>query len=156
MLQDYAQALRGGVLVGLASWILLAGVGRLASVGGIAAGVLTTRSQSSGWRWAFLFGLVGGGAIFAWLLRVPYPDVRSPLMLIPAGFMVGFGAVLGSGCTTGHGVCGLGRRSMRSLVAVAIFMGVALTTVLVNAHLPTAQWWMSVILEGISWLGGGQ
>ena len=153
-MEDYSQALQGGILVGLASWILLAGVGRVASASGIAAGVLTSRKQSSGWRWAFLFGLVGGGALFAWLLGVPHSDARSSVVLAPAGFLVGFGTVLGSGCTSGHAVCGLGRRSGRSLAAVTIFMGVAVTTVLVNAHIPTAQWWASVVLEGLSWLGG--
>ena len=149
---DYTQALQGGILIGLASWILLAGVGRVSGVSGIAAGVLTTRKQSSGWRWAFLFGLVGGGALFGWLLDIPHPDSRSALLLVPAGFMVGFGSVLGSGCTSGHGVCGLGRRSRRSLVAVLIFMGVAVSTVLVSSHLPPAQWWASIVIDSLTWV----
>lgn len=151
-MHDYSQALQGGILVGLACWILLAGVGRVGGVSSIVAGVLTSRKQSSNWRWAFLFGLVGAGALFAWLLRVPHPEARSALVMVPAGFMVGFGSVLGSGCTSGHGVCGLGRRSARSLVAVAIFMGTAVTTVLISTHLPPADWWASVIIEGLSWI----
>lgn len=153
-MDEYSQALSGGVLVGLASWILLAGVGRVSGVSTIASGVLTMRKQSSGWRFAFLFGLIGGGALFAWLLRIPQVEPRSALMLIPAGLMVGFGTVLGSGCTSGHGVCGLGRRSRRSLVAVAIFVGTAIATVLITAHLPTAQWWGSVTVDGLGWLVG--
>ena len=149
---DYTQALRGGILIGLASWILLAGVGRVSGVSGIAAGVLTTRKQSSAWRWWFLFGLVGGGSLFAWLLEVPPPEPRSALVMIPAGFLVGFGSVLGSGCTSGHGVCGLGRRSRRSLVAVLIFMGVAVSTVLVSSHMPPAQWWASIVFDGLTWV----
>lgn len=149
---DDSQALQGGILIGLASWILLAGVGRISGVSGITAGVLTTRRQSSGWRWAFLFGLVGGGALFAWLLHIPHPDPRSALVLVPAGFMVGFGSVLGSGCTSGHGVCGLGRRSRRSLAAVLIFMGVAVSTVLVSSHLPPAQWWASIVIDALTWV----
>ena len=153
-MHDYSQALQGGVLIGLASWILLAGVGRVADVSGIACGVLTSRKQSSTWRWAFLFGLVAGGTLFDWLLTVPHGEGRSFLVIVPAGFLVGFGTVLGSGCTSGHGVCGLGRRSRRSLVAVVIFMGVAVTTVLVKAHLPDATWWASLVFDSLSWLGG--
>ena len=149
---DYTQALQGGVLVGLASWILLAGAGRVSGVSGIAAGVLTTRRQSSAWRWFFLFGLVGGGAFFSWLLHAPHVATRSLLMLLPAGFIVGFGTVLASGCTSGHGVCGLGRRSLRSLVAVLIFMGTAITTVLVVGVLPDARWWESALFDGLQYL----
>lgn len=151
---DYAPALQGGVLVGLASWILLAGVGRSSGVSAIAAGVLTTRKHHSAWRWAFLFGLVGGGALFAWLLGVPRVDVRSSLVLIPAGFMVGFGAVLGSGSASGHAVCGLGRRSRRSLAAVITFAGAGVATVMVTSHLPPAAWWAEVAIEGLQWLVG--
>jgi len=149
---DYSQALQGGILIGLACWILLAGVGRIGGVSSIVAGVLTSRPQSSFWRWAFLFGLVGGGGLFAWLLNVPHAEPRSALVMVSAGFMVGFGAVLGSGCRSGHGVCGLGRRSKRSLFAVSIFMGAAITTVLISTLLPPADWWASVIIECLSWL----
>ena len=151
-MQDYSQALSGGVLIGLASWILLAGAGRVGGVSGITAGVLTTSTQSSGWRWAFLLGLVGGGALFSWLLHMPHVETRSALVIVPAGFMVGFGTVLGSGCTSGHGVCGLGRRSGRSLVAVAIFMGTGIATVLIVSQLPPAHWWASLMFEGLQWL----
>ena len=153
-MQDYSQALQGGILIGLASWILLAGIGRISGVSSITAGVLTTRKQSSAWRWAFLAGLVGGGTLFAWLLKVPVMESRSAFMLIPAGFMVGFGTVLGSGCTSGHGVCGLGRRSKRSLVAVVIFMATAVSTVLVTSHLPALEWWISITIDGLQWLMG--
>ena len=98
--------------------------------------------------------LVGGGALFAWLLRTPHLETRSVLMLVPAGFLVGFGTVLGSGCTSGHGVCGLGRRSMRSLVAVLIFMFTAAFTVLLASHLPSAAWWSDVVLEGLRFVIG--
>ena len=151
-MEHYTQAIQGGVLIGLASWILLAGAGRVSGASAITAGVLTTRRQSSAWRWFFLFGLVGGGTLFSWLLRVPYVETRSILMLVPAGFLVGFGAVLGSGCTSGHGVCGLGRRSTRSLVAVLIFMGMAITTVLIASHLPDASWWASLLIDGLQYL----
>ena len=149
---DYSQALSGGILIGLASWILLAGVGRVSGVSSIAAGVLTTRRQSSGWRWAFLLGLAGGGALFTWLLGVPHVENRHALVLIPAGFMVGFGTVLGSGCTSGHGVCGLGRRSRRSMLAVAIFMGTGIATVLMTSVMPPAKWWEELLFDGLQWL----
>jgi len=151
-MQAYSEAISGGVLIGVASWILLAGVGRIGGVSSITSGVLTSKRQSSLWRWAFLFGLVGGGALFTWLLAVPHVEVRSALMLIPAGFLVGFGTVLGSGCTSGHGVCGLGRRSPRSAMAVVIFMVTAMFTVLITTHLPPAEWWVSLIEEGLEWL----
>ena len=93
-------------------------------------------------------------ALFAWLLGVPSIDMRSSLVLIPAGFLVGFGAVLGSGSASGHAVCGLGRRSRRSLAAVVTFAGAAVATVMVASHLPTAAWWVEVIIEGLRWLVG--
>ena len=151
-MNDYSQALSGGILIGLASWVLLAGVGRVSGVSAITAGVLTSRRQSSAWRWMFLIGLAVGGVIFAWLLRVPHAESRHVLMLIPAGFMVGFGTVLGSGCTSGHGVCGLGRRSKRSLVAVVVFMGTAMVTVLIASVLPPAKWWEQLLFQGLEWL----
>lgn len=153
-MDDYTQALQGGILIGLASWILLAGVGRASSVSSITAGVLTSRRQHSLWRWAFLFGLVGGGAFFAWLLAVPHQELRHFLVLVPAGFLVGFGAVLGSGSVSGHAMVGLGRRSKRSLVAVATFTGAAVMTVLVISHLPPATWWVELIIEGLQLLFG--
>lgn len=151
-MEAYSDALSGGVLIGVASWILLAAVGRVSGVSSITSGVLTSKRQTTLWRWAFLFGLVGGGALFTWLLATPTVEMRSSLMLIPAGFLVGFGTVLGSGCTSGHGVCGLGRRSRRSLMAVALFMVTAMFTVLIVSHMPPAEWWISVVEEGLQWL----
>lgn len=148
-MHDWTQALQGGVLIGLASWILLAGVGRVSGVSGIAAGVLTTRPQSSPWRWLFLLGLAGGGVLFTWLLEVPRVSQRSAWLLIPAGFLVGFGTVLGSGCTSGHGVCGLGRRSKRSLVAVAIFMMTAILVVELLTLLPPGEWWKDIVHDAL-------
>ena len=151
-MNHYSQALSGGILIGLASWILLAGVGRVSGVSSITAGVLTSRRQSSAWRWMFLAGLAIGGAIFAWLLQVPAAGNGHMLVLIPSGFLVGFGTVLGSGCTSGHGVCGLGRRSMRSLVAVMTFMGAAIVTVFIASLMPPATWWEELLFEGLQWL----
>jgi uncharacterized protein len=83
------------------------------------------------WRWAFVAGLVLAGAAVAALLNTPVMATRPLPLLIIAGLLVGFGTVLGSGCTSGHGVCGLGRRSVRSLVATLTFMGASVATVFV-------------------------
>jgi uncharacterized protein len=127
------QALLGGVVLGLASWLLLAALGRVAGISGITATAISPGRNDppgeSAWRWAFLVGLVLGGLLFAALLNPPQIGTRPLPLLIGAGLLVGFGTVLGSGCTSGHGVCGLGRRSARSLVATLTFMGVAILTV---------------------------
>lgn len=146
-MDEYTQALQGGILIGLASWILLAGVGRASGVSGITHSVLTARKRPSPWRWAFLFGLVGGGAFFSWALNVPHIEIRHPLVLVPAGLLVGFGAVIGSGSASGHVVVGLGRRSRRSLAAVITFAAVAVATVMVSSNVPPASWWVEIILE---------
>ena len=132
--EAYSESLKGGVLIGVASWILLAGVGRISGISSITSGVLTSQRQTSFWRWAFLLGLVGGGALFTWMLGVPHVETRSSLMLVPAGFLVGFGTVLGSGCTSGHGVCGISRLAPRSIVATLTFMASGFLTVYLTRH----------------------
>jgi uncharacterized protein len=146
---EYTQALQGGILVGLSSWVLLAGLGRASGVSAITLGVLTTRQASLPWRWAFLIGMVGGGAFFTWALNVPHVEIRHPLVLVPAGFLVGFGAVLGSGSASGHAVVGLGRRSRRSLAAVLTFAVAAVVTVIVTTHVPEARWWVEAAIEAL-------
>ena len=134
-MHPYVSAAFGGILIGLASWLLLAGLGRIAGISGIACSVLSERDSSARWRWAFLIGLIAGGALFTTWLPTPALPARSPLLLVAAGLLVGFGSVWGSGCTSGHGVCGLGRRSLRSLVAVLTFMGSAFVTVFLTGAL---------------------
>ncbi len=131
---SYAPALLGGILIGLASWLLFAGMGRIAGISTISSEAVTMPPSHAYWRWAFLLGLVGGGWWCAAWLGAPVPSVRSPWLLVPAGLLVGVGTVLGSGCTSGHGVCGLGRRSVRSLVAVLTFMATGVATVFVAAY----------------------
>jgi uncharacterized membrane protein YedE/YeeE len=115
----------GGVLIGLSAAGLLLFHGRIAGISGILGGALIGDDDRS-WRWAFLIGLPLGAAITAAVQGEVAVDVRgSALLLIAGGLFVGVGTQLGSGCTSGHGVCGLGRRSPRSLVATATFMGVA-------------------------------
>ena len=129
-------ALLGGLLIGLAALLLLAGAGRIAGVSGIVGGALTRPAGDLAWRLAFVLGLVGGGAV----LRVLSPETlpkslpNANLTIVLAGLLVGFGARLGGGCTSGHGVCGLGRRSPRSLAAVLTFMTTAFVTVYLARH----------------------
>jgi uncharacterized protein len=129
----FLQAALGGLLIGLASWLLLASLGRVTGISGIAAGALSPTqgapADETAWRWAFLLGLVVVGALVASTMHVPVIAARPYTLLAAAGLLVGFGTVLGSGCTSGHGVCGLGRRSMRSLVATLVFMGAGMVTV---------------------------
>jgi uncharacterized membrane protein YedE/YeeE len=131
----FLQAALGGLLIGLASWLLLASLGRVTGISGIAAGALSPTqgapADETAWRWAFLLGLVVVGALVANTMHVPVIAARPYTLLAAAGLLVGFGTVLGSGCTSGHGVCGLGRRSMRSLVATLVFMGAGIATVLI-------------------------
>ena len=120
----------GGLLIGTSVWLMLVGLGRVTGVSGIAATALT-EPRSSGWRFAFLLGLMVGGAIFANVFGLFGTSVASTPWLIEAGLLVGFGTVIGGGCTSGHGVCGLGRRSARSLVATLTFMAAGMVTVAV-------------------------
>lgn len=129
-------SLLGGVLIGLAATILLAWNGRIAGISGILGGVLLPKSGEVSWRAVFLAGLVAGG----FLLRVIYPSAfpaeasGSLPVIAAAGLLVGFGTRLGSGCTSGHGVCGLSRLSARSLVATLTFMATGALTVSVVHH----------------------
>ena len=127
------QALSGGVLIGLASWLLLAALGRVAGISGIAAGAMVASPSEQGasglWRKMFLIGLIGGGALAFAIIAPPLVATRPLPLLVVAGLLVGVGTIMGSGCTSGHGVCGLGRRSARSLVATLSFMGAGVVTV---------------------------
>jgi uncharacterized protein len=133
----WLQAAFGGVLIGLASWLLLASIGRVAGVSGIAAGALVADSgddrSERAWRVAFIVGLVVAGAAASMLLPSPPMAARSFFVLMAAGLLVGFGTILGSGCTSGHGVCGMGRGSLRSLIATLVFMAFGALTVFLLA-----------------------
>jgi uncharacterized protein len=125
MSSSIAWAIAGGGIIGLASsWLLLA-KGRVAGISGIIGGLLGPWTQDSAWRVTFLLGLfVGGAGLALWLPgTIVAPAGRSMLTVAVAGGLVGYGTRLGSGCTSGHGVCGLTRLSPRSLVATLTFMG---------------------------------
>ena len=130
-----AAALLGGVLIGLASGLVFLLLGRVAGVTGIVAGAGRVGGGHTGWRPAFLIGLVTAGAVGT--VVVPGAIVATsvpPALAIAGGLLVGFGARYGGGCTSGHGVCGVGRLSRRSIVGCATFMIVAIVVVFVMRH----------------------
>ena len=129
-MHPYLVSLFGGLLIGVSVWLLLAGMGRVTGISGIAATALTAPKESL-WRYAYLAGLIGGGLLFVRLFDTASAGVASTPWLMVAGLLVGFGTVLGGGCTSGHGVCGLGRRSPRSLIATLTFMAAGMATVAV-------------------------
>lgn len=135
-LHPWLQAALGGVLIGLSAVVLLLLNGRIAGISGIVFGLLE-RSRAGEWAWkaAFVLGLVASGvALMAWQGVRPVSPASTPVLLL-AGLLVGVGTAMGNGCTSGHGVCGLGRLSPRSLVAVLVFMATAVATVFVSRHL---------------------
>jgi len=121
--------LAGGLLIGLSSILLLLTLGRIAGISGIVWGALSDPDR--GWRWQFIIGLVAGAfAIHALTGRpIPAPPNAPLFMAVIAGTLVGIGTRVGSGCTSGHGVCGIGRRSVRSVVATCTFMTIGIVTV---------------------------
>lgn len=124
-------SLAGGALIGLSATILLLANGRIAGISGIYASAITGGSGPWPWRWLFLAGLlVGGGLLFGLMPGSFAVNVDRPLWAIAAaGLLVGVGTRYGSGCTSGHGVCGISRLSRRSLVATAVFLTTGAVTV---------------------------
>lgn len=128
-------SLIGGLMIGAATVMFLLLNGRIAGISGILGGLLTPARGDIGWRLAFIGGLVMSPLVFA--LAAPLPDVRVEAgypTLVIAGLLVGIGTRYGSGCTSGHGVCGLARRSPRSLAATAAFMAAGFATVYIVRH----------------------
>lgn len=128
-------ALAGGAFIGLAAGALVLLNGRIAGISGIAGGLLTAAKGDALWRIAFLVGLIGAPLVYA--LAAPLPAVQVDAdtgTLIAAGLLVGLGTRYGSGCTSGHGVCGISRRSPRSLAASAAFMAAGFAAVFVVRH----------------------
>ena len=128
-------SLLGGILIGLASVWLLAANGRIAGISGILHGLFVQPPGDRTWRILFIVGLIAAG--FAWHLYAGPAPAREGFGLgwaAAAGLLVGFGTRIGGGCTSGHGVCGLGRFSLRSLVAVAVFMASGMAATYVVRH----------------------
>jgi uncharacterized membrane protein YedE/YeeE len=129
-------ALLGGALIGSAAVALMAAAGRIAGVSGFASRLLPPYTDGAlAERLAFVLGLVVAPLLFAGLVGAAPPSIAlPPAAILVAGALVGFGSVWGNGCTSGHGVCGLSRLSLRSLVATATFMTTAMATVFVMRH----------------------
>lgn len=132
-------SLAGGVLIGVAAALMVALLGRIMGISGIVGGLLQASSWKSagqwGWRAAFVLGLLG--APLVWQLFAPLPAMEmpsNPWLIGAAGLLVGFGTRMGAGCTSGHGVCGLSRLSLRSLAATLMFMATGVVTVFVLRH----------------------
>lgn len=129
-------ALAGGALIGLAAALFLLLNGRIAGISGVLGGLLKPVKGDIAWRAAFVLGLVGAPLVYGLFQRLPVPRIDADdAALIAAGLLVGVGTRYGSGCTSGHGVCGLARLSPRSLVATACFMAAGFATVFVIRHL---------------------
>ena len=130
-------SLVGGVLIGLSATAMLALLGRVAGISGIVGGLMRGDRSDAAWRFAFVAGLLLGGAVLATEMPASFTMTidRSPVALGVAGLLVGFGSRLGSGCTSGHGVCGMARGSKRSIAATLTFMATGAMTVLVVTRL---------------------
>lgn len=123
----------GGLLIGLAAAGLLMFHGRIAGISGIAGGIFRRQEGDTAWRIMFLVGLFAAGVVWSYFRPEDYAFEieRSTVALVVAGLTVGVGTQLGSGCTSGHGVCGIGRLSKRSTVATVTFMATAAVTVFI-------------------------
>ncbi|HEY9662355.1 MAG TPA: YeeE/YedE thiosulfate transporter family protein [Allocoleopsis sp.] len=132
---NWITALVGGLLIGISATILLAFNGRIAGISGILNNAIEFVSSAVN-SWLFLIGLLAGGALYEYGLAThPTPSSAfDPLLMLVSGFLVGFGTRMSNGCTSGHGVCGLGRLSPRSIVAVPTFLITAMVTVFVIRH----------------------
>ncbi|MDN2482619.1 YeeE/YedE family protein [Vibrio astriarenae] len=130
-------SLFGGMLLGVSALLLLLINGKIAGISGITNGLFGSDKSDKGWRALFLSGMVIAGAISVYWLGVEIPSQPngSWLMVVAAGLLVGAGTRIGNGCTSGHGICGMGRFSVRSIVATCTFMATAIITVFVRFHL---------------------
>lgn len=129
-------SLAGGIVIGVAAAVLVLFNGRIAGISGILGGVLGASRDDAGWRAAFIAGLIGAPILASALGKPLVPDIQAGWgEIIVAGFLVGVGTRYASGCTSGHGVCGISRGSIRSLSATATFMATGFLTVFVMRHL---------------------
>lgn len=129
-------SLIGGIMIGLAATLLMAFHGRIAGMTGLLSGVLPPVAKDWAWRAAFLAGAaVAPLALVLSNYSIPFTSPTGTPMLIIGGIIVGFGVKLGSGCTSGHGICGIARLSPRSIVATCVFMAATAVTVYVIRHM---------------------
>ena len=131
-------ALTGGLMLGIGASMLLLFSGKIAGISGILAYVIKPThlfSQDAAWRVLFLIGLISAGTIYPFIAALPPASIAtSNPTLIMAGLLVGFGSRMGSGCTSGHGICGLSRLSLRSMVATLSFMTAGFVTTYLTLH----------------------
>ena len=134
---SWLPALAGGIMIGTASALLMAFNGRVAGISGILGGLLSRWSPDQWWRLTFLLGLVLGGGVASYWAPEAFIDIteNGTMEVLAAGLLVGLGTRIGSGCTSGHGVCGIGRLSIRSLVATLVFVGSGMLTVFFSGGL---------------------
>jgi len=132
------ESLLGGLIIGLAVAILYLMRGNYTGISGIYYNVISVNKSGFLWRFLFIMGLIIGPVILSFF---PYTDLgfempnTNPLVVIVGGLLVGYGTQLGSGCTSGHGVCGIGRLSIRSIVGTCVFVGAGVVTVLITRSL---------------------
>ena len=136
-MNDFLPALLGGFLMGIASATLYVLNGRILGISGVLGGALKLRTAEARWRWAFVAGMLAAGAGVSLVMPHAFANTieRSTAAYLVAGVLVGVGTQLGSGCTSGHGICGIGRLSKRSIVATVVFMTTGAASVLVVRHL---------------------
>ncbi len=135
MFNDYTSAIYGGLLIGCASILLYLAIGRIAGISGIVWRSLSNQDSAEGepfWSIAFLLGLCLGSWLLHVVFDIPMPGLvdESELLIAISGLLVGFGTRLANGCTSGHGVCGIGRLAFRSAMATFVFMAAAIATVM--------------------------
>jgi uncharacterized membrane protein YedE/YeeE len=126
----------GGVLIGLSAVLLMLFTGRIAGISGIFGGLINPQTSDRAWRVAFIVGLIAAPVITA-LAGYPVPMPQMPdsyIAIIVGGLLVGFGTRLGTGCTSGHGICGIARLSPRSIAATCVFMATAIVVVALSRH----------------------
>jgi hypothetical protein len=120
----------GGVIIGVAVSIMLLFNGRVTGISGILGGLIVAPRGDRSWRWSFILGLLAGGAVLLWFSPAsPASSIPATAQVVIAGLLVGFGTLLGNGCTSGHGVCGISRLSIRSIVATVTFIFAGVVTV---------------------------
>lgn len=138
MVEDFTpvSGLIGGLLIGLATALMMLFNGRIAGISGIVGGLLARNGSEVGWRAVFVVGLLLGAFVYMLATGGALPvrvEASLPVMVV-AGLLVGFGTRLGSGCTSGHGISGIARLSKRSVVATLVFMGAGIVTVFLTGH----------------------
>jgi len=136
-MHPYITALLGGIIIGLAATFLMLFNGRILGISGIVKGALTPIKGDSQWRWSFILGIVTMGAIYFSIQPQAFDVqiIRSPYALGVGGLLVGLGTAFGSGCTSGHGICGISRLSIRSIVATITFIFTGAVSVYIIQHL---------------------